>query len=187
MATAIPPITQHNRPDKYGKSAFQFNKEKDVYVCPQGKVLKRRCKNHRTNQVIYRVSKDECITCKVREKCIDSKRPIARQVTRYDGNQIEKARALCASPLGRRLMKERKTRMEGVIAQAKNVHGLSRARFRGKEKVEIQLLLTAAVINLKKLLDNMSTLQANNAVCGIKKLCRSFIGGLSEFFFDHFF
>jgi len=49
-------------------------------------------------------------------------------------------------------MQKRKTAIEGTFAQAKSFHGLRRAKFRGKEKMEIQLLLTAAVINLKKLL-----------------------------------
>lgn len=41
--------------------------------------------------------------------------------------------------------------MEGIIGQAKTYHGMSRARFRDLKKVEIQLLLTVIVLNLKKM------------------------------------
>jgi len=42
--------------------------------------------------------------------------------------------------------------IEGVFGEAKSFHLLQRALFRGKVKLRIQLLLTAAVLNLKRLL-----------------------------------
>jgi len=42
--------------------------------------------------------------------------------------------------------------MEGLFGQAKSHHGLGRARLRGMVKMKIQALLTAMVINIKKLL-----------------------------------
>ena len=39
---------------------------------------------------------------------------------------------------------------EGVFAWAKELHGLRRTRFMGRWKVQIQVWLTAAVINIKK-------------------------------------
>jgi len=152
IRTVIPPIGPRNRPHHYPKTLFHYDKEQDLFICPRGKKLPRQCKSHRTNQIIYRAKKEECNLCPDRKRCIDSTRAIARQVTRYDGDQIEKAQVLYDSALGKELMKKRKTAIEGTFAQAKSFHGLKRAKFRGKEKMEIQLLLTAAVINLKKLL-----------------------------------
>ncbi len=152
IKTAIPPIGPRNRPHHYPKTLFRYDKEQDLFICPRGKKLRRRCKSYPTNQVIYRAKKEECNICPDRKKRIDSTRTVARQVTRYDGDQIEKAQAFYDSALGKELMQKRKTAIEGVFAQAKSFHGLRRAKFRGKEKMEIQLLLTAAVINLKKLL-----------------------------------
>ena len=42
--------------------------------------------------------------------------------------------------------------IEGLFGQAKTFHGLSRAKMRGLEKMEIQALLTATTLNLKKLI-----------------------------------
>ena len=37
------------------------------------------------------------------------------------------------------------------MGEAKNYHSIARAKFRGLDKVEIQFILTAAVLNLKKM------------------------------------
>jgi hypothetical protein len=42
--------------------------------------------------------------------------------------------------------------MEGLFGQAKSQHGLDRARLRGLAKMHVQSLLTAMVLNVKKLL-----------------------------------
>jgi len=47
---------------------------------------------------------------------------------------------------------ERMWKCEGLFAEAKQFHGLSRARSRGRSKVQIQAYLCAIVQNLKRLL-----------------------------------
>lgn len=49
-------------------------------------------------------------------------------------------------------MRERRWKEEGVFAEAKNNHGLSRAKYRGRKKVQIQAFMTAIIQNLKRLL-----------------------------------
>jgi hypothetical protein len=49
-------------------------------------------------------------------------------------------------------LRQRQTVIEGVFGEAKTFHLLQRALFRGKTKMKIQLLMTAAVLNLKRLL-----------------------------------
>jgi len=49
------------------------------------------------------------------------------------------------------MQKLRGTILEGVMGQAKTYHGMAKARFRGLSKVEIQFLLTATAMNLKKM------------------------------------
>ena len=38
------------------------------------------------------------------------------------------------------------------MGQAKTYHGMARAKFRGLDKVEMQFLMTATVLNLKKMI-----------------------------------
>ena len=49
------------------------------------------------------------------------------------------------------MQKLRSTVCEGVFGQAKTLHGMARSKFRGLSKVEIQFLLTATAINLKRI------------------------------------
>lgn len=51
----------------------------------------------------------------------------------------------------REVLTERSICAEGVVGEAKVLHGLRRATCRGLEKVTIQALLTAVVQNIKRL------------------------------------
>jgi hypothetical protein len=66
-----------------------------------------------------------------------------------------KARSWYDSGHGKAMQKLRHTVIEGVFGQAKTYHGMARARFRGLNKVEIQFLMTATALNLKKMVKMM--------------------------------
>lgn len=46
---------------------------------------------------------------------------------------------------------ERMWKMEGVFAEAKSFHGLRKARYRGRSKVQMQVYMISTVQNLKRL------------------------------------
>jgi hypothetical protein len=46
---------------------------------------------------------------------------------------------------------ERMWKMEGLISEAKNLHCLSRAKYRGLKKTQIQAYMVASALNLKRL------------------------------------
>ena len=54
-------------------------------------------------------------------------------------------------PTFRQKMSQRMWKCEGLFAEAKQNHGLSRARYRGRAKVQIQAYLSAMAQNLKRL------------------------------------
>jgi IS5 family transposase len=56
-----------------------------------------------------------------------------------------------AQTRGYRISRKLRLRIEHLFGEAKTCHGLGRARYRGLVKVQRQMLLTAAVINLKRL------------------------------------
>lgn len=78
-------------------------------------------------------------------------------VRRYDSDYVDRARQWSESEEGRVQFRLRKTVIEGLFGQAKNFHGLSRAKFRGLEKLKIQVPLTATALNLKKLVRYLTT------------------------------
>lgn len=61
------------------------------------------------------------------------------------------ARARCKSPPGVSAAIDRMTHGEGAISELKLQHALDRARCRGTTKLQIQLLLAATAVNLKRL------------------------------------
>lgn len=49
---------------------------------------------------------------------------------------------------------ERSWKIEGIFAEAKENHGLDRARYRGRAKMQIQAYMTAIVQNVKRMMGN---------------------------------
>jgi hypothetical protein len=78
--------------------------------------------------------------------------PYKRYVRRsLDQNLFEEVQARMEEPEFRKKLSERMWKAEGLFAEAKQNHGLSRARYRGRPKVQIQAYLTATAQNLKRL------------------------------------
>lgn len=50
------------------------------------------------------------------------------------------------------VMEERFWKIENIIAEAKNRHGLKKAKYRGLSKVQIQAYFVASVQNIKRLI-----------------------------------
>ena len=73
------------------------------------------------------------------------------------------ARARCKTPVGVGAAVDRITHGEGAISELKR-HGAGRARCRGTAKLQIQLLLAATAINLKRLITRCPA--AENAASG---------------------
>lgn len=149
-------IRQRKGGNKHGgldKSEFAYDAQADVYRCPAGQTLRRRRTQKNNGKAFYSCDRAVCQDCRLRSVCVSSASPRAvRQVTRFDTPYVEQAALACGSNLGKRLLKKRQTCMEGLFGQAKTWHGLQRARWRGLWKMQLQSLLTAMVLNVKKLL-----------------------------------
>jgi hypothetical protein len=68
-----------------------------------------------------------------------------------DQDLFEEVHAKMRDPTFRDKLAERMWKAEGLFAEAKQRHNLSRAKYRGRAKVQIQAYLTAFVQNLKRL------------------------------------
>jgi transposase len=173
IETVIPQRKGGNAHGGLDKSEFAYDSERDIYRCPAGQTLYRRRTQNSDSKAFYSCDGGVCGRCELRKQCISSTGPDAvRQVTRFDTPYVVRAQAACASRQGRRLLKKRQTCMEGLFGQAKSQHGLDRARLRGLSKMHIQGLLTAMVLNVKKLL---------GAICrGSVVACRARLEALVE-------
>jgi transposase len=86
------------------------------------------------------------------------------------------ARARCKRPRGVGAAIDRITHGEGAIAELKR-HGAGRARCRGTAKVQIQLLLAATAINLKRLTSGLPA--AGNGCAGDSSAARAHLAILN--------
>jgi len=170
IAAFIPPHERTNGVSGFwGKDHFRYVPEQDIYLCPAGKTMKRFREWLGKKRVIYRCEPGTCQACPLNQQCTPYGN--LRTVTRFfDQRLIEEAKARIENPLGRELIRQRKTRIEGIFALGKELHGLRRTRLMGRWKVQIQLWMTAAVMNLKRAIKALTArlegeipLQSNNS------------------------
>jgi transposase len=157
----------------WGRDHFRWLSEEDSFLCPAGQRLRRFTTVTTTRRIGYRAPKGSCAGCRFRSQCAPSGRQ--RTVSRFwDQDTVEEALELTSTPLGRQRLRERKVRAEGVFGLAKELHGLRRTRFKGRWKVQIQLWLTAAAMNMKRAVATMSrgTPAAAGAVAALPAVIR---------------
>jgi len=161
IKTAILPEVKNNRPGLFGKEKFKYDSKIDCCICPNKKILNRRSKSHSLNRINYSAKKHDCLNCSLRSLCLKPGIDNQRRVTHYDSDYYNKARVWYYSYLGKILQKLRSCIIEGIMGNTKNYHGMEKARFRGRDKVQI---LTASAINLKKMIKMLETNDLKQAI-----------------------
>ncbi len=154
IAAYIPEIGSHkNNEYAYYNNGFIYNKKNDTFQCPAGHIMKRKGGMPRKGGGIkYKAPKRFCKkTCPLRNECTkgeNSVRIVERNIHQeYIDYQIEKK----DSPVWKAMLRKRKTMVEGSFADAKENHGMRRAKYRGLAKVQEQSFMTAIVQNIKKM------------------------------------
>lgn len=147
---SIPNHSTKNPKDLWGKDRFVYNKEKDQYKCPRGRILKFNGFMKEQRHIIYRAKAKHCKICKYQKKCTESSqgRSIIRHVHEAS---LERAKEYLKTIQAKLTISERHKIVETAFASEKKDLGLKRAKFRGLINVGIQSLLTATAYNIKKL------------------------------------
>jgi transposase len=130
---------------------FKYDSRSMIVRCPRGKILRRSSRTEKG--WVYRASNKDCSDCPLRSRCISSTAKV-RIVLITDGYESllrARRRWQKRDETIRGKYKRHKWRVEGVHGEAKTQHGLRRAVRRGLENVSIQVYITAAVMNLKRL------------------------------------
>jgi hypothetical protein len=176
MTAFIPPRQRLRGPGGiWGSDHFRYLKEQDVFLCPAGMPMKRFAHRASTQRVSYRVTQGACKGCRFKGRCTPTGQD--RTISRFfDQQLVDEAKERLSSTRGRELLLQRKVSAEGVFAWAKELHGLRRTRFMGRWRVQIQLWLTAAVINIKRVVRALS--QRGSAAGSQEVTNRAFITGM---------
>ncbi len=134
-----------------GKRAFTYDAAQDVYLCPQGTILRRRTAKYTERTIEYQANAAECNACPLKAQCTGSDR--GRILHRsFDEEYIDRVRGYHTTEEYKKAMRKRKVWIEPLFGEAKQWHGMRQFRLRGLPKVNMEGLFIAAGQNLKRLL-----------------------------------
>jgi IS5 family transposase len=150
IAPHIPVIEKSKREDGiFAREIFTFDRERDIYICPAGKVLTTTRKVANDEQLLYRASKRDCDVCPFKLRCCpkEPSRKVPRSIYE-DARDV--ARALGNTEAFEQSRRDRK-RIEMLFAHLKRILKLARLRLRGPRGAQDEFTLAAIAQNLRRL------------------------------------
>jgi len=133
----------------FSRADFTFDKERNVYICPAGKLLNTTGRILSGYMLRYTASTRDCGPCPLKSKCCpNSPQRIVPRDVNEDARDI--ARTLMGTLEYERSRDERK-KVEMKFAHAKSHHGFERLRLRGISGARDECHLVAIAQNLKTL------------------------------------
>ena len=130
----------------FSRSDFTYDAERDVYVCPNGRLLRTSGTVHDGRVRNYLSQPQDCRACTLKQRCMRAPfKKIARDINEDARNH---ARSLKGTPEFERSSNARK-KVEMRFAHLKVQHGFERMRLRGLTGARDEFHLAAIVQNLK--------------------------------------
>ena len=134
----------------FKKYEFVYDEYYDCVICPNNEILTYST----TNRDGYREFKSnpaKCQGCPHRAKCTESKNHQKVFLRHVWQDYMDRAEDVRHSPQGKAIYTMRGQTIERVFADAKEKHALRYTQYRSKSKVKMELCMTFAAMNLKKL------------------------------------
>jgi transposase len=137
----------------FSRSDFKFDKDRNIYVCPAGKLLRTTGRILSGYMLRYTASTYDCGPCPLKLKCCPNtpQRIVPRDVNE---NARDHARALDGTPAFEHSSNQRK-KIEMRFAHLKTHHRFERMRLRGLSGARDEFHLAAIVQNLKTLANHI--------------------------------
>lgn len=147
----IPLPDNDHRTEFFSAQLFQYDAERDVYVCPAGKELHFDRPHSTERSLRYRARAKECNHCPLKAQCTTSKqgRTLCRSVHE---EYLDRVRAYHTTEAYKKAYRKRSVWVEPLFAEGKQWHGMRRFRLRRLWRVNCEALMRAAGQNLKRLL-----------------------------------
>jgi transposase len=164
IAPHIPVIDKSKREDgSLSREDFTFDKERNVYVCPQGKLLHTTGRVHDGETLLYRARTSDCGPCPLKAKCCP-KAPWRKIPCSIYEDARDAARALANTQAFEQSRRDRK-RVEMLFAHLKRILKLGRLRLRGPCGAQDEFTLAAIAQNLRRLAKFLGRPPPAPAVC----------------------
>jgi transposase len=145
----------------YQLSRFQYNKEGDVYICPEKKLLKKiggPKKDERGKETVYYKCK-ECKECLKRDNCTKDKsgRKLQVYVRKQEIDEFDKK---IRSEYGKKIISKRKEICEHPFGTIKRNFGFTYFSMKGEDSALSESSFISFIYNLKRVIN----------IVGIQKL-----------------
>ena len=152
IAPHIPVVDKSRREDgTFSREDFTFDKERNVYICPAGKVLTTTGKVATDGETLYyRARTRDCRSCLLKASQCCPKAPWRRIPRSIYEEARDVARALAKTEAFERSRHDRK-RVEMLFAHLKRIFRLGRLRLRGPCGALFEFTLAAIAQNLRRL------------------------------------
>jgi DDE family transposase len=147
----IPVNDKSKREDgTFSREDFPFDKERNVYICPAGKVLTTTGKLASDGETLYyRPRARDCRGCPLKPQCCP-KAPVRRIPRSLYEPARDVARAAAKTEAFEQSRRDRK-RVEMLFAHLKRILRLGRLRLRGPRGAQFEFTLAAIAQNLRRL------------------------------------
>ena len=139
---------EKRKPGIFSRHHFTYDKERDVYTCPAGKLLTTTGSVRYDDLLRYNASKRDCDMCRLKMQCCpnDLSRRLLRSI--YEESR-DVARAIARTSAYEQSRRDRK-RVEMLFARLKRILRLGRLRLRGPSGAQFKFTLGAIAQNLRR-------------------------------------
>ena len=150
--------------EKYVVDNFIYDKEKDIYICPEGQILKNITKKLDAKSCTYK-NKLACNNCKFKDQC--TKNNEGRTITRNEKHEIYDIANNIMSE-NKKTYKLRQMIVEHVFGTVKRALGYTYFLTRGNESVRAESFMHFFTYNLKRVINIIGVkdlIEALNSYC----------------------
>lgn len=157
-----PENTSHNK-GQIPRNKFKLDTENNSLTCPAEKVTIKHYIKENTKNISYYFSVYQCRPCHLKKQCTKS---LFRSVYFNEDMVIQEEAIKYNSTKDYKEDMKMRSHIEPKQAEMKRFHGLTRAIYRGLDRVNIQAIYTAIVVNLKRMVKVMSSDSNRSKVIG---------------------
>jgi transposase len=152
--------------NRFDKVNFEYDEEKDEFICPEGKTLKKSCitfnKQQQRYLTLYRASYKDCMGCEYKLKCC--KKAKSKSITAVPGYKaLERIKEKMQTKEGKATYNLRKHTVETAFGDIKHNKKFREFLLRGIKKVKTEWDLVCIASNLVKI--NNLLIRRNLASC----------------------
>jgi transposase len=153
----VPPIDWvASAPELFQPEVFTLNEAGDEICCPGGETSRTRKRTRQGHGWRFRFRASQCRACPLRGQCLTPQTSSGRSVTKSDYAAQYHAAQQRAQTAEYRAVRREHPRIERKLAEVVRWHGGRRVRYRGRLRAKIQYVLTAVVVNCKRIVKLLS-------------------------------